>query len=108
MNSPKTLFVICIKNTNYPASLELRKIYRLVPDDEAAPKQIRVIDESSEDYLYRADYFVSIRLPRRQERHSCRLPNRHFRIPTLSKNRKGWGTHIGGRVLNGEKGGPPA
>ena len=57
-------FAICIKNRHYPASLELRKIYRVVPDEAAAVhRQIRVIDESGEDYLYPAEYFVSIRLP---------------------------------------------
>ncbi len=66
MNRAKNLFVICIENCNYPASLELRKIYRVVPDQAAgAHKQIRVIDESGEDYLYPAEYFVSIRLPQK-------------------------------------------
>ena len=57
-------FVVCIKNDNYPASLELRKIYKVVADARAAEHgQIRVIDESGEDYLYPADFFVSIKLP---------------------------------------------
>ena len=61
--------MICIKNRDYPASLELRKIYRVVPDGTAAAhKQIRVIDESGEDHLYPANYFVSIRLPQAVER----------------------------------------
>jgi hypothetical protein len=69
MNRAKNLFVICIKNRDYPASLELRKIYRVVPDETAAAhKQIRVIDESGEDYLYPTDYFVSIRLPQAVEK----------------------------------------
>ena len=59
-----TRFVVCIKNDGYPASLEVRKIYWMVPDARAAEHQlIRVIDESGEDYLYPADYFVSIELP---------------------------------------------
>lgn len=57
-------FVVCIHNENYPASLELRKIYQVVPDEKAAQHQLlRVIDESGEDYLYPARYFVSIELP---------------------------------------------
>jgi hypothetical protein len=60
---PQVCFAICIKNRDYPASLELRKIYRVVPDQAAAHKQILIIDESGEDYLYPAEYFVSIRLP---------------------------------------------
>jgi hypothetical protein len=59
-----TQFVVCIKNDQYPASLEVRKIYRSLPDASAAKHQlIRVIDESGEDYLYPADYFVPIKLP---------------------------------------------
>jgi hypothetical protein len=69
MKKAEPQFVICIKNRDYPASLELRKIYRVVPDETAAAhKQIRVIDESGEDYLYPADYFVSIRLPQAVEK----------------------------------------
>jgi hypothetical protein len=69
MKKAEPQFVICIKNRDYTASLELRKIYRVVPDDAAAAhRQIRIIDESGEDYLYPADYFVSIRLPQAVEK----------------------------------------
>lgn len=61
---PKTQFVVCVRNDGYPASLELRKIYEVVPDPSAAEHQyIRVIDESGEDYIYPADWFVAIELP---------------------------------------------
>lgn len=57
-------FAVCIKNEGYPASLEVRKIYRVIPDTRAAEHQlVRVIDESGEDYLYPADYLVPIELP---------------------------------------------
>ncbi len=57
-------FVVCINNDNYPASLELYKIYRVIPDENAgAEGDIRIIDESGEDYLYPASYFASIRVP---------------------------------------------
>jgi hypothetical protein len=63
-HSPKPEFVVCIKNDDYPASLEPRKIYQVVPDTEAAAHQLlRIVDESGEDYLYPADYFVAIELP---------------------------------------------
>jgi hypothetical protein len=62
-------FVICVGNKGYPASLELRKIYQVVPDKVAAKlHQIRVIDESGEDYLYPVDYFVPVQLPQSVER----------------------------------------
>lgn len=58
-------FVICINNAGYPASLELRKIYQIAPDEQAGKRGlIRVIDESDEDYLYPEEYFVSIELPK--------------------------------------------
>lgn len=57
-------FVVCLKNEGYEASLEIRKIYQVVEDKEAAKqKLLRVIDESGEDYLYPQDYFAPIELP---------------------------------------------
>jgi len=51
-------FVVCIHNGEYQASLELHKIYRVLPDEEAAEEgDIRIIDESGEDYLYPAEWF---------------------------------------------------
>ena len=67
MKRRKTLakyFAVCINNRGYPASLELHKIYRVLPDEDAAEDgDIRVIDESGEDYLYSADRFVEVELP---------------------------------------------
>ena len=58
-------FAICVTNDGYPASLELWKVYRVVPDEQAARRQfIRIIDESGEDYLYSKSWFVPIKLPR--------------------------------------------
>ncbi len=57
-------FVVCIKNAGYPASLELHKIYRVLPDKDAAEDgDIRVVDESGEDYLYPAAFFAPIKVP---------------------------------------------
>jgi hypothetical protein len=56
--------VVCINNADYPASLELHKIYRVVIDEEATLEgDIRVIDKSGEDYLYPSSYFVPIQVP---------------------------------------------
>ena len=53
-----------MKNQGYAVSLELRKLYVAVPDTQAAKhKQLRVIDESGEDYLYPADRFAVVDLP---------------------------------------------
>ncbi len=62
-------FAVCIKNSEYPVSLELHKIYRVLPDEETARDgDLRVIDESGEDYLYPAEYFVLIKVPQQVER----------------------------------------
>ena len=59
-----TRFVVCVNNSNYEASLERRKIYEVVPDPDAARDgDIRIIDESGEDYLYPMDRFVAIEIP---------------------------------------------
>jgi hypothetical protein len=56
-------FVVCVKNKDYAASLELRKLYQVVADETGARvDQIRVIDESGEDYLYPKEYFVPVQL----------------------------------------------
>ncbi len=69
MTRPEPQFVVCIKNKHYPASLELRKLYQVVADRIAAKlHQIRIIDESGEDYLYPEDYFIPVRLPEGAER----------------------------------------
>ena len=61
--STKSRFVICVNNADYPASLEQRTIYQTVADPQADKHGlIRVIDESGEDYLYPAHYFVPITL----------------------------------------------
>ena len=60
-------FVICLRNDDCE-DLEIRKIYQVLSDDEAAKEgYIRVIDESGEDYLYPESYFVFVDLPREAE-----------------------------------------
>ena len=61
-------FVVCIGNKGYSASLELRKIYQVLPDKPALKlHQIRVIDESGEDYLYPEEFFIPVKLPQAVE-----------------------------------------
>jgi hypothetical protein len=64
-----TQFVVCVKNRGLAASLELRKLYQVVADETAARvSQIRVIDESGEDYLYPVEYFVPVQLAQSAEK----------------------------------------
>ena len=66
---PAFKFAVCVNNADYPASLELHKIYRVIPDEDAAiDGDLRVIDESGEDYLYPAAWFVFVELPPAVER----------------------------------------
>lgn len=61
-----TDFAVCINNSQYPASLELHKIYPVLPDEEAAKDgDLRIVDESGEDYLYPGEWFVLIELPQK-------------------------------------------
>jgi hypothetical protein len=57
-------FAVCIRNAGYEASLERNKIYVVIPD-EAAERDgdLRVVDESGEDYLFDADRFVAVEVP---------------------------------------------
>jgi hypothetical protein len=67
-NKGSRQFVICINNDDYPASLETRKIYEVLSDSDAGKHgQIRVVDESGEDYLYPQENFIPVDLPRNTE-----------------------------------------
>lgn len=62
-------FAVCLRNEGYPASLEVRKLYPVVPDPRAdADDLIRVVDESGQDYLYPASLFRKVTLPLDLER----------------------------------------
>ena len=61
-------FVICVENRG-AEDLEVRKVYRALHDKEAAATgYVRVVDESGEDYLYPANYFVFVTLPPKAKR----------------------------------------
>jgi len=62
-------YAVCINNEGYKASLEVGKLYRVIPDEQATSHgYIRVIDESGEDYGYSADRFFPIEIPRALEK----------------------------------------
>ncbi len=59
----KKIFALCIENRDCE-DLEKRKIYQVLPDDDAEKEgYLRIIDESGEDYLYPQSYFILIQLP---------------------------------------------
>ncbi len=60
----KRSFAVCVRNVGYEASLELHKIYPVLQDAEAENESdVRIIDESGEDYLYPSEWFVPIEVP---------------------------------------------
>lgn len=64
MSERESMYVVCLENGGYAASLEPRKIYRRIPDVRAESDDfLRVVDESGEDYLYPARYFAPIAVP---------------------------------------------
>jgi hypothetical protein len=64
VKSKNQMYVLCIENKDCE-DLEKRKIYQIIPDNEAEKEgYLRVVDESGEDYLYPESYFVIIQLPR--------------------------------------------
>ncbi|TMQ72979.1 MAG: hypothetical protein E6K81_06000 [Candidatus Eisenbacteria bacterium] len=61
----RALYVLCVSNRGFRASLIVRKVYRTIPDLKAEARSlVRVIDESGEGYLYPERLFVAIELPR--------------------------------------------
>ncbi len=62
-------FAVCIKNKDYEASLEIGKLYRIIPDQDAEKHgYLRIVDESGEDYGYAADRFFAIDVPKPLEK----------------------------------------
>ena len=61
-------FVLCVQ-AEVDSDLLARKVYQVLPDPKAAAEGfLRVIDESGEDYLYPAEFFVPIELPQAAKR----------------------------------------
>jgi hypothetical protein len=62
-------FAVCVDNDGYPAFLELHKIYRVLPDEGArSDGELRIMDESGEDYLCPTERFVLLQLPQAVEK----------------------------------------
>jgi hypothetical protein len=67
--SKPAAFVVCLENGEYEADLVVGKVYRTVkPERNDRPADLRVIDESGEDYLYPAKWFAPVELPPRAKR----------------------------------------
>ncbi len=59
-----TGFVLCLKTGDYEGELVVGKVYRKLEAKRNDPSaDVRVVDESGEDYLYPASWFVAISVP---------------------------------------------
>lgn len=64
MSEHKRHFAICVDNSDYEASLILRKIYEIIPDELGVRDDLlRIVDESGEDYLYHKSHFIVVEFP---------------------------------------------
>lgn len=69
MKTKSPHFALCLNNHDYPASLEVGKLYRVIEDAEAtAEGYLRVIDESGEDYAFASNRFHMVELPAKIEK----------------------------------------
>jgi len=84
----RSTFVLCIRNDGSD-DLEPRKVYQALPDRAAVREgYVRVVDESGEDYLYPAEYFVPVRLPVAIAQELVSPSNERFqRTPLLARRR---------------------
>lgn len=55
-------FVVCVDNGGYDRDLKPLKLYKVVPDENLESGDVRVIDETDEDYIYPMEYFVPVEL----------------------------------------------
>jgi hypothetical protein len=82
MNGKLNRFLLCVNNKAYPASLELQKVYKAIPDDDAATRKfVRIVDESGTDYLYPESLFVQIPLPPSGAKY---FPTRYVKVANLN------------------------
>jgi hypothetical protein len=65
MRQPTKAFAVCVDNADYKASLVLGKVYRIIPDPQAAKDDlVRIVDEGGEDYLFHKSLFVFVDFPK--------------------------------------------
>ena len=63
-NTNQKHFALCIDNTAFKASLVPGKVYRILKDARASKDDlVRIVDESGEDYIYPASWFIAVELP---------------------------------------------
>ena len=68
MNETEVKFAVCVENNGHEDDLKKRTVYQVLPDESAAKSNyLRIIDETGEDYLYPATYFVLIDVPQEAE-----------------------------------------
>jgi hypothetical protein len=62
-NPVKKTFVVCVRSDGYEASLDIGKVYLVIPDVKSAKfGRVRIVDNEEEDYLYPVEYFMPVEL----------------------------------------------
>ncbi len=88
MTRTRATFAVCVNNRGYPASLEVGKLYRVIPDEEAERHgYLRVVDESGEDYAYSSERFFPLEIPTRLKRALRAVPANRTLQRTSSRAR---------------------
>lgn len=89
-NPSHSQFAVCVDNSEYPVALEMHRIYRVIPDEDAGKDgDLRIVDESGEDYLYPASYFVLIDVSRQTAQALNRSFNHGVSAPALASANPG-------------------
>ena len=92
----RATFAVCVNNKGYPASLEVGKLYRIIPDSQAEGHgYLRVVDESGEDYAYSSDRFFPMEIPARLGRVLRGAPENRRRQRTAPRARASAGPRLG-------------
>lgn len=61
-------YMMCIANGGNAASLTLRRVYKIIPDEKAEKRQmIRIVDDTGEDYAFSSSCFVPVQIPQEAE-----------------------------------------
>ena len=79
-------FVLCIDNSDYEASLILRKVYPVMSDPKGARDElVRIIDESGEECLYDKSHFILVDFPNAVAKRILALAGVRDRILSLGE-----------------------
>src|SRR5574341_42428 len=96
MTRARPTFAVCVNNKGYPASLEVGKLYRVIPDEQAEKHSyLRVVYESGDDYAYSSERFFPLEIPTRLKRALRTVPASRTLQRTSTRARASLGPRLG-------------